>query len=141
MLPNANHFTWPTTVQPGDIDAQGHASNVSVVSWMNAAAWEHSKAVGWDVERYRQAGGWFVVRRHEIDYHRPSYAGDALHCVTWPCGLGKAVAERQHRIVRIADGALIAEGRNVWAYIDATTGRPLRIPPDLREAFDPAKFV
>jgi acyl-CoA thioester hydrolase len=139
-VPNSA-FIWPVTVQPDDIDAQGHASNVSVVQWMNHAAWEHSKALGWDVEGYRRLGGWFVVRRHEIDYHRPSLAGDLLHCVTWPCGLGKAVAERRHRIVRVADGALVAEGLNIWAYIDAATGRPKRIPDELRDAFDPAKFT
>ena len=134
-------FIWPITVAPADIDAQGHASNVSVVQWMNQAAWEHSKALGWGVDQYRRTGGWFVVRRHEIDYHRPSYVGDALQCVTWPSGLGKAVAERQHRIIRPSDGSLIAEGLNVWAYIDAQSGRPLRIPPDLRDAFNPAKFT
>jgi len=141
MVWPASAFIVPIVVGVEDIDAQGHASNVSVVRWMNEAAWEHSKALGWDVEQYRQLGGWFVVRRHEIDYHRPSYLGDALHCITWPCGLGKAVAERQHRIVRLADGALVAEGMNLWAYIDASTGRPLRIPPELRQAFDPAKFA
>lgn len=136
-----NAFVWEVTVEPDDIDGQGHASNVCVVKWMNSAAWEHSKALGWDIEQYRQLGGWFVVRRHEIEYHRPSLLGDVLRCVTWPCGLAKATAERRHRILRGSDGALIAEGVNLWAYIDAATARPLRIPEVLRESFDPAKFV
>jgi acyl-CoA thioester hydrolase len=136
-----NAFIWPITVAAEDIDAQGHASNVAIVSWMNIAAWEHSRSLGWDVAQYRESGGWFVVRRHEIDYHRPSRAGEALQCLTWPSALGKAVAQRRHRIVRISDGALIAEGLNLWAYIDITTGRPLRIGPALRETFNPARFV
>ena len=136
-----NPFTWPVTVRPEDIDGQGHASNVCVVNWMNHAAWEHSKALGWDVDRYKAIGGWFVVRRHEIDYHRPSFASDELHCITWPCALGKAVAERRHRIVRVSDQALIAEGFNIWAFIDAATGRPRRMPDEVRVAFDPAKFA
>jgi acyl-CoA thioester hydrolase len=134
-------FRLPVTVVEGDIDEQGHASNVAVVRWMNAAAWEHSKALGVGIDFYRALGGWFVVRRHEIDYLRPSYRGDELDCVTWPCGIGKAVAQRQHRIIRRADGQEIARGLNVWAFVDATTGRPVRIPPALREAFDPGRFI
>lgn len=136
LLTPANPFTWAVTVAAADVDALGHASNVSVVRWMNDTAWEHSKALGWDVERYRRAGGWFVVRRHEIDYHRPSLLGDALRCMTWLSGMAKVTAERRHRIVRTADGAVIAEGVNLWAYVDARTGRPLRIPAELRAAFD-----
>ena len=134
-------FIWPVTVSEKDIDPQEHASNVAVVAWMNRAAWEHSKSLGYDTPDYRRLGGMFVVRRHEIDYHASAYLGDKLACYTWPSGASKARAERRHRIIRPADGALIAEGLNHWAYLDTTTGRPTRIPTQLRAAFDPARFV
>jgi len=136
-----NAFALPITVVEDDIDAQGHVSNVTIVKWMSRAAWQHSQALGWGVEQYRQLGAWFVVRRHEIDYHASAVLGDALIAYTWPSGLAKATAERRHVILRAADQAPVAVGLNRWAYVDATTGRPLRIPDELRRTFDPAQFT
>lgn len=137
----ANAFRLSLTVADEDIDAQGHVSNVTIVKWMSRAAWEHSRSLGFDLDTYNQLGAWFVVRRHEIDYHAPANLGDKLIVHTWPSGLGKATAERRHVIQRSADGALIARGLNVWAFIDQQTGRPRRIPDSARQAFDPAKFT
>jgi acyl-CoA thioester hydrolase len=139
-LPVRHAFVMHLTVEARDIDPQGHASNVAVLSWMNAAAWEHSDALGWDVAAYQRVGGWFVVRRHEIDYHHRAVAGEKLLCYTWPSAIGKVSAERRHYIVRAEDSAMIAEGFNIWAFVDAKTFKPKRIPAAVAEAFDPAKF-
>jgi acyl-CoA thioester hydrolase len=137
----ARAFRLDLTVRPDDIDPQNHASNVAIVGYMNAAAWRHSVALGFGNAEYRSLAGLWVVKRHEIDYHAQAMLGDELICHTWPSGLAKASAERRHRIVRKSDGAVIAEGLNTWAWIDANTHRPARIPPILREAFNPANFL
>ena len=133
--PPATAFIWRVTVDAAHIDAQQHASNVAVVGFMNEAAWRHSIALGFGPAEYRQLGGMWVVRRHEIDYDTQALFGDELLCHTWPSAMAKASAERRHRIVRAADGAIIAEGLNIWAYVDAQTGRPRRVPDVLRQAF------
>jgi len=135
--PPANAFVMPIQVVGDDVDEQGHVSNVTVVKWMSRAAYAHSAAMGWDLDRYRDVGAWFVVRRHEIDYHRFALAGDRLTLATWPSELGKATAERRHVIRRTSDDALIATGLNIWAFVDAATGRPRRIPDAARQAFAP----
>lgn len=139
--PVSKPFVLPVTVSESDIDAQGHASNVAILAWMNRAAWQHSRELGWDVEQYRELNAWFVVRRHEIDYHGRALRGDELLCYTWPSGLAKATAEREHLIVRPADDTLIAKGYNLWAFVHAETTRPIRMPREVRTAFDPAKFA
>ncbi len=133
-------FVLRISVAREHLDAQGHASNVVFLDWMNRAAIEHSAALGFDAA-YRRLGAMFVVRRHEIDYDRPARLGDALLCATWISRVGRATAERRHEIIRAADGARLARGRNVWAYVSAATGRPHRIPPPIVAAFDPRHFV
>ncbi len=140
MTRPANAFEMRLTVGADDVDVQGHVSNVTIVGWISRAAWEHSKALGYDLDAYRELGAWFVVRRHEVDYHGFARRGDELTVSTWPTDLRKVVAERRHEIRRAADDALIAEALNVWAFVDATTGRPVRIPDAVRAAFDPAKW-
>src|SRR5579872_3090212 len=139
--PVRNPFVLRFTVTADDIDELDHVSNVRIVHWMNRAAVEHSRSLGFDVKRYRELGGVFVVRRHEIDYLASARLGDELVAFTWPTLFQRSSAERRHEIRRVSDDRVIARGLNLWAYVDFTTGRPTRIPPVLLEAFDPARFV
>ena len=140
LLPR-HPFVLPITVGDDDIDAQQHASNVAVVRWMSRAAMRHSIALGFGAARYEQLGAMFVVRRHEIDYLDRARLGEELVCYTWPSAIAKVTAKRRHCIIRPADDAVIAKGLNVWAYLDMATGRPRRMPAEVRAAFDPARFL
>jgi len=108
---------------------------------MNDAAIAHSAQLGYNASAYRRLQSMFVVRRHEIDYSRSAREGDQLLCATWPTLMEKATAHRKHEIVRVGDGVRIATGLNIWAYIDAQTGRPRRIHDEVLAAFDPSRFV
>lgn len=141
IKPPTHAFAWRLTVTDDHIDVQNHVSNVAVVDWINTSAWQHSIAAGFDTARYTQLGGMWVVRRHEISYHAPALLGDAIECTTWIQTMTKVTAERHHRIHRPADGQLIAEAINLWAWVDRATARPRRIPADLREAFNAAKLI
>lgn len=139
--PVRNAFRLEIEVAPPDIDALDHVSNVRYVDWMNRAAVEHSNALGWDLARYREIGGVFVVRRHEIDYLASARLGDKLVWFTWPSALERSTAERKHEVHRVSDGRVLARGTNRWVFVDVKSGRPMRIPPDVAASFDPAKFV
>lgn len=134
-------FALEITVAPEDIDEQRHVSNVRVLDWMNRAAIAHSAALGFDFPRYQEVGGIFVVRRHEIDYLLPAYLGERLVLYTWPSARKRAIAERRHELRRRDDGAVLARGLNVWVFVDLERGKPRPMPPEVVEAFDPARFL
>ncbi len=138
--PAARPFVLPYTVGAHDIDAQGRANNVEILRWMNLAAVAHSLAVGLDAARYVALGGMFVVRRHEVDYRAPAFHGDKLELRTWPTLMRAATAHRAHEIVRLADGQMIASGMNVWGFVQPESGRPVRMPQELLDAFDPSRY-
>ncbi len=133
-------YELPMTVIPDVIDDQGIAYNVSIIDWMIRAAIVHSTSLGFDRFSYARLGGMFVVRRHEIDYHRIVHLGDELILRTWPSFMKAATAHRCHEVVN-AQGQMVAKGLNVWAYVDQQTGRPKRMPPEVLEAFAAAKFL
>jgi acyl-CoA thioester hydrolase len=135
-----NAFALPFVVTAQMVDVQQRVSNQEYVGVLSRAAAEHSASLGWGLSRYRELGAWWVVRRHEIDYLQPARLGEELVCHTWPSSFSKARAQRRHVITRPADGALILRALNTWALVDVTTERPRRIPPELIEAFDPAKW-
>jgi acyl-CoA thioester hydrolase len=125
----------PVVVAAADIDDLGHASNIVYLRWVQDAAIAHSTAVGLGPAEYQQRGQVFVVRRHTLDYLRPSYAGDALTLETRVVTMRSASSERETLILDDKSGERVATARTLWAYVDAATGRPLRIPADLRARF------
>lgn len=135
-----NAFELPMTVIPDDIDEQGIAYNVTIIDWMMRAAIAHSTHLGFDRLAYARLEAMFVVRRHEIDYHRSARLGDELLLRTWPSFMKAATAHRCHEVVA-RDGTILAKGMNVWAYVDRTTGRPKRMPAEVLESFDIQRFL
>lgn len=124
------------TVPQTAIDGQGHANNLEYLRWMQDAAVAHSAAQGWDAERYRQLGAGWVVRSHWIEYLRPVFAGEAITVVTWVAGFRKIRSLRKFKMLREADGALLARAETDWAFIGLQHRVPRRIPPELRDAFE-----
>lgn len=127
-------------VLPDDCDELGHASNMSYLRWTLAAALLHSGAVGLTAADYRALGQSFVVRRHLLDYLRQALPGEALVVETRVVRLAGASSQRQTLIYRSggAEGpkdALIFRALTDWAFIDLRSGRPTRIPADIRARF------
>jgi acyl-CoA thioester hydrolase len=129
----------PHTVAQSEIDEQGHANNVCFVSWMQEAAVAHSASLGWTADRYRQLGTGWVARSHTIEYLRPALAGDEITIETRVADMKKATSVRVYRIVRRADGELLAKAETNWAFVNYATGRPTRILREIVEAFQTAK--
>ena len=130
-----NVFRYPHTVLPSETDVLGHANNVVYVEWMQQAALAHSAALGWPWQRYKDCGCGWVARQHRIDYRQPAMPGDEIVVETWVATMQRVTSVRQYRIVRPADGKLLAHAETKWAFINFITGQPVRIPPDISQAF------
>jgi acyl-CoA thioester hydrolase len=126
--------------QPDDIDELDHVSNIAYVRWLQLAATEHSSALGWDHAAYRKLGAVFVVRRHEIDYRAPAYAGERIQLCTWVEWWRTASTLRRTDITRVSDGALLVSAGTLWALVSIDSGRPRRIPEELRLCFSQTAF-
>ena len=132
----AESFELQLVVDAPDIDFLGHASNVVFVRWIQDVALAHSAAVGLDLSAYRRIGAVFVIIRHEIDYMRPAMLGDAIRARTWVSDVSAAKCIRHTEIARASDGELLAKALTTWAFVAMDTGRPKRITPDVRAAFE-----
>lgn len=130
-----DRFTTTFSVPAGAIDELGHVSNLKYIAWMQEVAIQHSAARGWPVERYLQSGAVWVVRSHYISYLRPAFEGDVVTLETWVAEVKKSSSLRKYVVLRPHDGAVLAEAETSWVFVDRKTGRPCRIPDDLRAAF------
>ena len=143
-------------VRHHQLDPLGHVNNATYLNFLEQAAIDHAAAAGFGVERLRELGGVFIARRHEVDYLRPALAGDWLRVLTWAVDLHGARAVRAYQI-RLLDpeaaagpprdglvapdalpsgsGEVVVQARTEWAFVDAESGRPRRIPSEIRAGF------
>ena len=126
-------FTMPITASEADIDAVGHVGNLVYLRWVMEVAMEHSRACGWDYPDYKTFGAVFMVRRHEIDYIAQVTLGEKLSAETWVDEWRAASCIRKTELLR--DGKVVARAATTWALISLGSGRPIRIPGEMRDVF------
>lgn len=126
-------YTLPITAGDADIDELGHVSNLVYLRWVLDVAMAHSRSLGWDHAEYRALGSVFVVRRHEIDYLGQVTAGQTLEAQTWVETWKLASCIRKTELLR--EGRVVARAATTWAMISFASGRPTKIPDELRAKF------
>lgn len=125
-------FEMALTAGPEHIDELGHVNNAVWVQWIQTIAVAHWHSVC--DPTHHDAYFWVVVR-HEIDYLRAAYEGDRIIGRTW---VGEAPkGARFDRLVEFVgpDGKTCVRARTSWAIIDRTSGRPIRVPPEVIAPF------
>lgn len=125
-------FELAITVEPADIDQLGHVNNVTYVRWVQDAAVAHWTAGATAAD---QAQLFWVVVRHEIDYKRPAVLGDRVIARTWVGAASRIRFERHTEILRASDGGILARALTVWCPMDAQTGKPAAVSPEVRARF------
>ena len=114
----------------GDIDEQNHVNNTVYLRWVQEVATAHWRSVA-SLEAQKIIG--WVVLRHEIDYRTPAALADKIILRTW---VGKATRLRFERFTEIRrNGELLSKARTLWCPINAQTGRPVRVPAEVRAQF------
>ncbi len=125
-------FALTVAVAPADLDELGHVNNTVYLRWVQVAATAHWQALA---SAEMQAAIVWVVLRHEIDYKIAARAGDQILLRTWVGKATRLTFERFTEIARPIGGELFAQARTLWCPIDPASGRPKRVPPELRAQF------
>lgn len=125
-------FEMTISVLPEDIDGQNHVNNTVYLRWVQEVATAHWQAVA---SGEAQEGIGWVVLRHEIDYKAPACLGDAVVLRTWVGKATRLTFERFTEIRRRSGDQLLSTARTLWCPINAQTGRPVRVPAEVREQF------
>jgi acyl-CoA thioester hydrolase len=129
---SAAPFEMTVSVLPDDIDEQNHVNNTVYLRWVQEVATAHWRAVA---SRKAQGTIGWVVLRHEIDYKAPAALGDQIVLRTWVGKATRLTFERFTEIRRKSDGQLFSNARTLWCPINAQTGRPVRVPEEVRARF------
>jgi len=127
-------YQYDITVSADMVDANGHANNVAYIQWMQDAAILHAQATGCTPIAASLGATW-VVRTHHVEYLRAAFAGDTIRVLTWVSNFRKVQSLRKYKLMRVGDSTVVAQAETDWVFVDATTGRPRTIPPEIKNTF------
>lgn len=119
-------------VLPSDIDEHNHVNNAVYLRWIQDVATAHWRSLA--SAQAQRAIGW-VVLRHEIDYKIPASLGNEIVLRTWVGAASRLKFERFTEVRRKIDKQLLAKARTVWVPVDWQSGKPTRVPADVRAQF------
>jgi len=132
-------FRRTRVVEKADCDELGHVNNVRWLAFVGELAGAHAARRGADNDTLREQGALWIVRRHEIDYHRSALPGEEIVEETWVEAMSGARSVRHSRFTRARDGELLVSAITTWAYVDSVTQRPRRIPAEMIAEFRRAR--
>jgi acyl-CoA thioester hydrolase len=111
-----------------DLDPEQHVNNAVYVAYIEECGLQVAGAYGWPQEQMAQEGFSIFARRHRILYQQPATMDDEIEVATWASDIKHTTALRHTVMTRISDDAPVARARTLWIWVDAESGRPIRIP-------------
>lgn len=127
---NTPLFVAPIGVRWRDLDAFNHVNNANYLTYLEEAR----------LQWLQHVPGWFnehsmpVLAASEVNYRRPIEWPAQLNVQLFCERLGNSSITLAHRIVDANDDALYSDGKVVLVWMDPTTGKPVPLPPSIRDA-------
>jgi acyl-CoA thioester hydrolase len=123
-------FVAPIGVRWRDLDAFNHVNNSIYLTYLEEAR----------LQWLQHVPGWFnehsmpVLAASEVNYRRPIEWPTQLNVELFCERLGNSSITLAHRIVNADDDALYSDGKVVLVWMDPATGKPVSLPPSIRDA-------
>ena len=127
-------YPYEFTIQNEAVDENGHVNNVMYVQWMQDAAVRHYEAMG-GRQLTQEIGATWVVRSHTIVYLSPAFAGERIKVLTWVVNIRRVRSLRRYRFIRAKANQVLVYGETDWVFVDANSGSPRAIPPEVASLF------
>ncbi|MEZ4808737.1 MAG: thioesterase [Allomuricauda sp.] len=116
-----------------DLDDLNHVNNVRYVEWVQEVSKKHWFQV--TTETLRKEMVW-VVKNHNITYHKSARLGDTLKINTYIKSNNGPISTRIVEITNNKTGELLVNACTEWCLLDGKSFRPKRVPESIQKLFD-----
>jgi acyl-CoA thioester hydrolase len=114
-----------------DTDKMGVVYYGNYLRWFEVARAEYLRVRGKSYRELEEDGIHLPVIEAYSRYREPARYDDELSIAALPHEVGPVRLRFGYRVLRLSDGALLAEGHTVHA-CTGPGGRPRRVPPELK---------
>jgi len=119
-------------VAEDDLDEMNHVNNVRYLQWVQDIAKKHWLALA--PENFIRNYAW-VVLSHHIEYKNAALLGDPVKIQTYITSSEGVTSIRMVEMYHSKTGKLIAKAESKWCLLNASTGKPTRIPQEITDLF------
>jgi len=120
-------------VHSWEADPWGRARVPVLTNWLQEAAGNHARALGWSVEELQREGRTWMLRRLHVRLDAWPARGDRVRVVTWPSSAGPVQATRDFELFAAGSGDRVGVATTAWVVVDMARRRPVRLPRGVRE--------
>jgi acyl-CoA thioester hydrolase len=117
----------------GDEDSFAHVNNVAYLRWCETARVEYLRRIGLFPELPPRGLG-PIIASVTCHYRRPLKYPDTVAVGTRVTAIGNSSFRMEQRIVSRSTGEIAAEAETAMVTVDYATGKPERVPEQVREA-------
>ncbi|MHA7865605.1 acyl-CoA thioesterase [Flagellimonas marinaquae] len=121
-------------VVPSDLDDLNHVNNIRYVEWIQDISKKHWTHV---TDGIIQKSLIWVVRNHNITYHKSALLGDTILINTYIESNQGPISIRVVEIKNKKTDELLVKAVTEWCLLDAKTFRPKRVPEEIQSLFMP----
>lgn len=114
-------------VRYAETDKMGVVYHANYFVWFEVGRTDWLRQSGWTYREMEAAGVSLPVIEAHCEYRQPARYDDEIAIDARAVLLTPVRLRFEYRLMRVADGTLLAEGHTVHAAVD-TAGRPCRLP-------------
>lgn len=133
--PTSLYFKTEYVVQDSDIDGLGHMNNTVYLRLMENLALGHSQYLGLGMAEFQRIGSAMVAREHRMTYLAALFLDETVQFETWLDHIDALNMHRYYRFTRVSDQKVAFEAHTHWVCMSIATGRPQRMPPEFKAAY------
>jgi acyl-CoA thioester hydrolase len=121
-------------VRYAETDRMGVVHHANYVIWFELARTHLCALSGFHYADIEKLGYLLMVTGLEISYRRPAHYGDTVGVLCWAERFASRAVRFAYEVRRGAD--LLASGATDHVWVEAASGRPCRVPEQLRRPFE-----
>ncbi len=120
-------------VRFNEADATGFATVQTLGNWLQEAADQHARALGWAREQLQARQLFWALTGLRLLLTRYPRWRETATIATWPSGADRLFAWRDFEVVDAA-GAALGVATSAWLLVNEVSRRPVRMLPDIAAA-------
>lgn len=127
-------YTFETRVRYSECNAKDQACLSRVLDYLQDACTFQAEDLDIGVEYLEKHHAAWMLNSWQVDIQRYPILGEKIKVMTWPYDYHGFYGLRNFKI-EDQSGNMIVRANSVWVFMDMKRGRPVKIMPELQEAY------
>ena len=127
-------YAFDSRIRYSETDSEGELTLNALLNYFQDCSTFHSEDVGLGIGYMKEIGQAWVLSSWQVRVDEMPYLADEIHVQTWAYDF-KGFYGYRNFALNNAEGKRLAYANSIWVLVDTESGRPLRVPQDMGDAY------